>query len=702
LKTLLKRKDIYISVFLVTAILITWFVFTLRDEFYNSALNDYGYEILNKERYTDSVKYEGFNYSMANWLDQLAGYQSEEFIIQGGTVTKDKLLQAKENLFQGKRQNLDLRLNQYERGRVFLSGQVTENASEPPRLAIPGGNYGNYDREAFSWLIFEEEYADEINNLSAEIVKEDLARYRSLRDMVNDEVAARSIIYYVTRGSNVVLSNTAETSKDFFESTPYHFSREGSLNKIYLAYYPDTFLAEKNQEWAEARGQVIKETRKLSLLLLAVIIGALYLIWGAGKKEDNGGDAFRTEKLLYNEIIAAGMAVLLAIAAAIMINFEGRWDNTGYMVLIVAWELILTALILAGGLLVVKRLKNRTFLKNTLFFVIIVKFFSWAANIYRGGSLTRKAVAAVVIAGLITMIPMAGIITIPLAVWLICKLTLQCDLVLEGAEEIKAGDYSKKIEIKGRGELARLAGNLNQIADGLNTEVERRMKSERLKTELISNVSHDIRTPLTSVITYVDLLKKEGLENEKAANYVDIIDRKSSRLKILIDDLFEASKITSGNMPAALAKVDLNALLKQGLGELNDRIRESELDFKINIPSEKIFVKADGKMFWRVIENILSNVFKYSLPNSRVYIDVKPDENRVIMEIKNISAYELNVDEEELLERFKRGDESRNSEGSGLGLSIAKSLMDSQNGSLAVKIDGDLFKATITIPRYVD
>jgi signal transduction histidine kinase len=676
---------------------------------YFKASDYFDYQLLNKAKYTDSRSYTNANYDMANQLDQLARYQNEEFIINGGTVTKDKLLRAKESLFHQKRNELDLFLRQYERGRELLPRQVLENSLElsPPEIAE--NYYDDSSREAFLWQVFEQEYADEINNLSAKIVNEDLGRYRSLLNDVNDEAAAKSIIYCVLRDSDVLLSNTAESSKDFFESLPYHyqflFSYGNDPNNVYLAYYPDTFLAEKNQEWAKAREQFIKSAQKLSLLWLAIMIGLLYLIWGAGKKDgnDDGRDARWPGKYIYNEFIAAAMILFLVIMAVVLYNFWSRVDNdTGYLLLMSFWTMVLVTLILAGGLLLVKRCKEHTFLQNTLLFIIAFKIFSWAADIYRSGSLTRKAAAAIVVIGLITMIPGAGIITIPLAVWLVCRLALQFNLVLEGAEEIKTGNYGKQITVKAQGELARLADNLNQIAGGLNTEVERRIKSERLKTELLSNVSHDIRTPLTSVINYVDLLKKEELDNEKVMSYVDIIDRKSARLKILIDDLFEASKITSGNMPVILAKVELSALLKQGLGELDDRIQDSKLDFKVNIPAEKIFIKADGKMLWRVIENILSNVFKYSLANSRVYVDVKPDESQVVVEIKNISAYELNIDETELLERFKRGDESRNSEGSGLGLSIAKSLMDSQNGSLAVKIDGDLFKAAITIPKYTD
>jgi len=266
-------------------------------------------------------------------------------------------------------------------------------------------------------------------------------------------------------------------------------------------------------------------------------------------------------------------------------------------------------------------------------------------------------------------------------------------------QNIKNGAVGSKIEINGEGELARLSANINEISEGLSEEVERRIKSERLKTELIVNVSHDIKTPLTSVLTYVDLLKKEETDNENIKKYTQVIAKKSDRLKSLIDDLFEASKAASGNIAVSFEQVDIGALITQGLGELDDKVQSSSLDFRVNMPDTKLLAWADGRLLWRVLENLLSNVFKYSLENSRVYIDVFDDKDNAYIEIKNISANELNIPADEITERFKRGDESRNSEGSGLGLDIAKSLMHCQNGELFISVDGDLFKAKLKIGK---
>ena len=275
------------------------------------------------------------------------------------------------------------------------------------------------------------------------------------------------------------------------------------------------------------------------------------------------------------------------------------------------------------------------------------------------------------------------------------------NVIKEGVERIKEGDVHHKIDIPGDGELAKLASDINGIADGLNKAVANELKSERLKTELITNVSHDIRTPLTSIITYVDLLKQEE-DQEKIREYLEIIDQKAQRLKTLTDDLFEASKASSGNIPVNFEKIDIISLITQGLGELNDKIQEAKLDFRINAPEEKVYVYADGKLLWRVIENLLANVFKYALMGSRVYIDIEVFETFIRLTIKNISAYELNISPDYLMERFTRGDEARTSQGSGLGLSIAKSLVELQKGSFKIEIDGDLFKAIVSIPKYKD
>ena len=218
-----------------------------------------------------------------------------------------------------------------------------------------------------------------------------------------------------------------------------------------------------------------------------------------------------------------------------------------------------------------------------------------------------------------------------------------------------------------------------------------------MKTELITNVSHDLKTPLTSIINYIDLLKRENIEPEEARDYVNVLDNKAQRLKVLIEDLFEASKAASGAMELNIEKIEIVQLLKQVLGENDERINENKLNLKVNIPEEKIYIKGDGKRLYRVFENLISNVVKYSLSNTRVYIDVTKEDDDVKIVMKNIAAYELNFDVNEITERFKRADEARTSEGSGLGLAIAKSIVELHGGKFDIEIDGDLFKSIILL-----
>jgi signal transduction histidine kinase len=266
-------------------------------------------------------------------------------------------------------------------------------------------------------------------------------------------------------------------------------------------------------------------------------------------------------------------------------------------------------------------------------------------------------------------------------------------------DNIIKGTYKNEIKIKNSSILKELANNIMNIDDGLDKAIYKAVKSERMKGELITNVSHDLKTPLTSIINYVDLLDKENISEEKKKDYLDILKERSARLKVLIEDLFEASKAASGNLEMHMEDLDPVALLRQTLGEFEDKINISKLEFIKKLPQEKLTIYADGKKTFRIFQNLISNILKYSLNGTRVYIDVEEKERFVSMTFKNISAYPLNFTEEEILERFKRGDASRTTEGSGLGLSIAKSLVELQGGIFEIKLDGDLFKVVVLLKK---
>ena len=269
----------------------------------------------------------------------------------------------------------------------------------------------------------------------------------------------------------------------------------------------------------------------------------------------------------------------------------------------------------------------------------------------------------------------------------------------EGSKRIAAGDLANPVDtskmfwkFKEHGE------NINKVSEGIQLAVNERMKSEHFKTELITNVSHDIKTPLTSIINYVDLIKKEELQDEKVQSYVDVLDRQSARLKKLIEDLMEASKASTGNLTVNLEECDIEVLLTQVIGEFEERLHKNQLEVVVDKPDHPVKMMADGRHMWRVLDNLLNNACKYSLPGSRVYVSLQQNTNEAVIVFKNISKTALNIPSEELMERFVRGDSSRNTEGSGLGLSIAQSLTELMQGNMKLEIDGDLFKVTLRFP----
>lgn len=269
-----------------------------------------------------------------------------------------------------------------------------------------------------------------------------------------------------------------------------------------------------------------------------------------------------------------------------------------------------------------------------------------------------------------------------------------CDITQNMAEGNLEVDLERDL-----GVFNSLKEDLSNIQIGFKKAVDEEVKSARMKTDLISNVSHDLKTPLTSIITYVDLLKNGDLSDEDRKLYLDTLDKKSQRLQALIEDLFEMSKATSGNVKLNIMDVDIVSLMKQIILELSDKIEESELIVKSNFPSEKIVLTLDSQRTFRVFENLIINITKYAMPKSRVYIDIINEEDKVEITLKNMSATEIDFNVEEITERFVRGDKSRNTKGSGLGLAIAKSFVELQGGEFKIRVDGDLFKVLITFDK---
>ena len=351
------------------------------------------------------------------------------------------------------------------------------------------------------------------------------------------------------------------------------------------------------------------------------------------------------------------------------------------------------------------RYKAGHMLRNTL----IWKFFAWLSRIWREAarnwSLFRRPVRNFLLYLLGTLLTGMTVVLVPFyqgfVLWKLCKWVGQWRIIREGTGRIVGGEPGFKIDTSHMyRDLREHAEQLNDLGAAINSAVEEQLKSERFKAELITNVSHDLKTPLTSIINYVDLLKKEEIQEAKAREYIEVLDRKSQRLKKLTEDLVEASKAATGALTVNRERLGFTQLLDQALGEYGEKFEKSGLAPVLTMPDHELYVEADGRHLWRVLDNLLGNCVKYAMPGTRVYLDVKSWDGKVTLAVKNISRDPLNVPAEQLMERFVRGDAARTTEGSGLGLSIARSLTELQGGTFRLDIDGDLFKAVVTFPEY--
>lgn len=279
--------------------------------------------------------------------------------------------------------------------------------------------------------------------------------------------------------------------------------------------------------------------------------------------------------------------------------------------------------------------------------------------------------------------------------------TKNMENILTVAKAISGGNLEAKVNVDDLyDDRKELGERINSIGDGLQKAVETSIKDERMKSELITNVSHDIKTPLTSIINYIDLIKREDIQDEKLQEYLKVLDMKSQRLKQLTEDLVEASKASTGNIELEKIPLNIKELIIQSVAEFSEKFESRTLNFIANISEDNLVIYADGRRCFRIIENLLQNIYKYAMEKSRVYLDVYKEDDNIVISLKNMSEMPLNIDSNELTERFVRGDVSRTTEGSGLGLSIAKNLVKLQGGEFKVVIDGDLFKVIIKFKEY--
>ncbi|HWQ80275.1 MAG TPA: MFS domain-containing histidine kinase [Anaerovoracaceae bacterium] len=717
-------------------------------------------EMLLYDSYQESSSFQReFEEKLNQILRLLGEYRSEEYIQSGASVSPERLEQATRDLFYSGSYAGDYG-NGYAEVTIGRDTAATEYnidyseayAAEESAASVYGNDYdAPLVRERFK-----EDYAEEIAKVKEILIQDDLRAFQDLKKELDQTFG---FSYYATDGVNTVTSLTVSTGTSItagqFAKAPAHLIyEEGVLKKVpasekllnrnlgyvdqslegrlYSQYndalkvyfsFDDNYLAEKEEGYAAARTEFLKWFASTAVCALLSLIALIWLIAITGRKDETGTRPVHKIDRLFTELQLLIIAVFLVGGGAGFgsLLFEtirfGVYYNGGFYARGGLSGILSGLLAVAVGmcsaiaglyfiLSVVRNIKAGRFIKNSLIYIVLASLWRSVKTFYFGGSIMKKVVlvtlAICILSATVFFAPVAAILIIVFAPRWVKKY----EDVKKGVEEVKNGNLSYKINASGEGELDELARGINEISEASSIAIQNELKNQRLKTDLISNVSHDLKTPLTSIITYIDLLKQEGLDSPDAPKYLEILDQKSIRLKKLTEDLFDAAKASSGAIPVKVEKVDVLSLINQGLGEMDDRIQASNLEFRINALKEKYYVRADGQLLWRVVENLLSNVLKYAQEGSRVYIDLREQNGKsgklpnVILEIKNISKTELNIDADELMERFKRGDESRSTEGSGLGLAIAKDLVRLQNGWFEIKIDGDLFKAVVLLEAY--
>ena len=452
-------------------------------------------------------------------------------------------------------------------------------------------------------------------------------------------------------------------------------------------------------------------TYLIPLSTISIIVMIVYLIWATGHERGKEGIALNSiDKISYEIISIVIMFVIGMMMSFALASIETQIPQKILVSVFLLCYLIGYACLAVWVSTTIRRLKAKQFIRSFLTYKVCRWIKVTLEKIFRKvtdkQNTNRKItiiywgfVAISIILACFLWSGIGFLILIAFWIWAYYKLlqyNQKLQKINEALRNIYEGNPNVKLnEEELEGTLKIMAKYINDIAGGFTNAIEQSLKSERLKTELITNVSHDIKTPLTSIINYVDLLKKEEINNAQIEQYIAVLDKKSQRLKKLIEDLVEASKVSSGNVKLNMEVINLKELLNQTVGEFEDKLEKKNLKIEMDLPNENVLIKADNRYLYRVIENVFSNISKYALEGSRVYIKLEKQKEEVYLEFKNISKDKLNISAEELMQRFVRGDKSRYTEGSGLGLSIAESLTELQGGKFKIDIDGDLFKVEI-------
>lgn len=523
----------------------------------------------------------------------------------------------------------------------------------------------------------------------------------------------------------LMMDEELETTTDVLETKKYYIA---TINEFQIySTYSENVKEKENILATKELINLIKPYENITIMAIPIcsvllLIISVYLIISIGHTKNNKDIDINDFDKIPIEIVFIALATILGVCAALSNEtYRVYLGNLSNRLNLVVSALITSYLVtyITSMLFVVtfiKRIKAKTLLDTSLcgkllkFIIkiikkIIEKIKKICHRLTRNWSITSKLVIAtmffiILSVFMIIAFNIVGVLFDALLIIIILYITV---VEIENYKKIEkhlkdmydGKEVEPLVDSEFSKEFKEIIKYINNISNGFENAKQEGIKSERMKTELITNVSHDIKTPLTSIINYVDLLKKENIKNEKAKEYIDVLDGKSQRLKKLTEDLVEASKASSGNVNLNIERINIVELIKQTTGEFEDKFKEKKLEIISNLPKDDVYINADSRYMYRIIENLFSNISKYALESSRVYIDIKNNDLKVKISLKNISKEKLNISSEELMQRFVRGDKSRTTEGSGLGLSISQSLTELQKGIFSLNVDGDLFKVEL-------
>lgn len=521
------------------------------------------------------------------------------------------------------------------------------------------------------------------------------------------EVPKSAHYYYFISDGEKTYSNVEGKDKNFFKQFDKAFysyemgtwtigenTNPGGITKFYVSdgytiyiSYPDEFINEKQQEWEESRNILVPFAVRVGVLAVLILTSIIFLMVQTGKNQLD--DEIHLTKIdsIFSDVLFSFFIPLAAFWIIGISNLYYSGMSHVRQMYSAVWIGIITAFIsvMCGIILLslTRKAKSGRLFKHTVVYLVFYKIYDFFKSLYDGRMFERYPLTKSLFYRQLVFITSSAFLVF--LTFLFFLLYVPLFFIPPVVEIVIIYWY-----IKGNNKT------FEDINKGFNESLGEQMKAERMKIALVTNVSHDLKTPLTSIISYVDLLSKEEDLSETVRDYVNVLSEKSNRLKNIVSDLFDLAKSTSGDIPLDMESLDIKKLIEQTLGDMEDEIEKSNLQIKTKLPENSLNIYSDGKKLYRVFQNVIDNALKYALPGTRVYVELEEIDGKAVAKIKNTAGYEMEFTTEEILQRFSRGDKSRTTEGSGLGLSIAESFTNVCGGKFKVEIDGDLFKVQIS------